>query len=76
LVGVTSDELKAFLGVIINMVLNLKAHYWIILLKSGWTECHSSKMFFSHQRFFKLFWALLLVPLVATQEVSVYEAVN
>jgi hypothetical protein len=65
-VDVTSEELKAFLGVIMNMVLNLKAQLLDYFSEERLNRTSFFKDDFSHQQFLQLFCVLHLVPPLAT----------
>jgi len=64
---VSSEEMKAFFGVILNMTQNLKAHLVDYFTEDWLDRTPFFKDVFSHLRFLQIFWMLDLVPPVAAQ---------
>ena len=64
---VSSEEMKAFFGVILNMGLNLKAQLVDYFIEDWLDRTPFFKDVFSHLCFLERFWMLHLVPPVAAQ---------
>jgi hypothetical protein len=64
---VSSEEMKVFFGVILNMALNLTAQLVDYFTDDWLNPTLSFKDVFSHLRFLQIFWMLHLVPPVAAQ---------
>jgi hypothetical protein len=67
--GVTMEELKNFLGVLMNMDLIDKGEMKIIFLSCGWTEYLFAKMCSADEGFFQMFLMFHLCPPNALGEV-------
>jgi hypothetical protein len=64
---VSSEEMKAFFGVILNMALNLKAQLVDYFTKDWLDQTPFFKDVFSCLCFLQIFWMLHLVPPVTAQ---------
>jgi len=64
---VSSEEMKAFFGVILNMALNLKAQLVDFFTEDWLDRTPFYKDVFSRLRFLQIFWMLHLVPPAAAQ---------
>ena len=64
---VSSEEMKAFFGVILNMALNLKVQLVYYFTEDWLDQTPFFKDVFSRFRFLQIFWMLHLVPPVAAQ---------
>jgi hypothetical protein len=64
---VSSEEMKAFFCVIVNMALNLKAQLVDYFTEDWLDRTPLFKDVFSRLRFLQIFWMLHLVPPVSAQ---------
>ena len=64
---ISSEETKAFFGVILNMTLNLKVQLGDYFTEDGLDRTPFFKDVFSRLHFLQIFWLLYLVPPVAAQ---------
>jgi hypothetical protein len=64
---VSSEEMKDFFGVILNIALNLKAQLADYFTEHWLDQTPFFKHIFSRLRFLQIFWMLHLVPPVAAQ---------